>query len=516
MTKKALISLSDKSGAVEFGKELTALGYEILSTGGTLKLFKDNGIPAVQVSDFTGFPEMLDGRVKTLHPKIHAGLLSIRDNEEHQKAMNEHNLEYIDMVVVNLYPFKETIAKPDVKLEEAIENIDIGGPTMLRSASKNYKFVTVIVDPSDYAIVIDEMKKNNGETTAETKFNLARKVFKHTAEYDTMISNYLFGLDKKEEYPQFMELKYDKAYDLRYGENPHQSAVFYKELGTDESSAATAEVLFGGKQLSFNNIIDVDAALEIVKEFNEPAATIIKHTNPCGTATSDNILTAFKDAYTGDPLSAFGGIIAVNRVVEKELALEMNSFFNEIIIAPGYSDEAMEILQQKKNRRLLKVKDFKRLSTTEKYDYKKVVGGLLIQERDIKDVKIEELKVVTTKQPTAEDLKELMFAWKICAKVKSNAIVLTKGTKTVGVGAGQMSRVMSSEIAVIKAGELSKGSVMASDAFFPFRDSIDEAAKAGVRAIIQPGGSVRDEEVIQAANEHGIVMLFTGMRHFKH
>ncbi len=514
MAKKALLSVSDKKGIVDFAKVLVKSGYELLSTGGTLKTLQDNGVPVMQVSDYTGFPEMLDGRVKTLHPKIHAGLLSIRDNKEHQEKMEEFKMEYIDIVVVNLYPFKETIEKPNVTLEEAIENIDIGGPTMLRSAAKNYKFVTVVVNPEDYTIVTKELEEK-GETTLETRFELAKNVFAHTAKYDTMIINYLSKLGKTEEYPEIIELKYEKAYDLRYGENPHQNAVFYKEIGVKETCAATAEILHG-KQLSYNNIIDVDAAIEIVKEFEEPAAVVIKHTNPCGAATADNILTAFKDAYESDSVSAFGGIICVNRKVETDLAEELNKFFNEIIIAPDYSEEAYKILETKKNRRLLKVKDFKRLASTDKSEYRKVVGGLLIQERDIKDVAAEELKVVTKKQPSAHELKELMFAWKICTKVKSNAIVLGAGTKTVGIGAGQMSRVDSSEIAVWKAGEKSKGSVLASDAFFPFRDSIDAAAKAGVRAIIQPGGSVRDEEVIQAADEHGIVMIFTGMRHFKH
>lgn len=515
MSKKALISLSDKRGAVEFGRALVEAGYEILSTGGTLKLFHDNNIAATQVSDFTGFPEMLDGRVKTLHPKIHAGLLSIRGNTEHIETMKKHNLEYIDLVAVNLYPFKETIEKPGVTLEDAIENIDIGGPTMIRSAAKNYRSVTVIVDPEDYDRVISEIKTNKGETTAETRFDLARKVYKHTAIYDTMISNYLYALDAESEFPELLETKYEKAYDMRYGENPHQNASFYKESGIIEACAATADILHG-KQLSFNNVIDVDAAIEIVKEFEEPCAVIIKHTNPCGAATGKNIEIAFKDALACDPVSAFGGIIGLNRKVEKELANELNSFFNEIIIAPDYSDEALEILMTKKNRRLLKVKDFERNNNTGKYDYKKVVGGMLIQERDLKDVAVSDLKVVTKKEPTSEELKELMFAWKICAKVKSNAIVLTNGTKTVGVGAGQMSRVDSSEIAAKKAGDKAKGAVLASDAFFPFADGVEAAAKAGVKAIIQPGGSVRDEDVIKAADELGLVMVFTDMRHFKH
>lgn len=515
MARKALISVSDKTGVVEFARGLVKNGYEILSTGGTLKVLKENGIEVEQVSDYTGFPEMLDGRVKTLHPKIHAGLLSLRDNEEHQRIMKEHKMEYIDIVAVNLYPFKETISKKDVTLEEAIENIDIGGPTMIRSAAKNYKFVTVVVDPKDYIKIIEELNENNGVTKADTRFELAKKVYKHTAIYDTMITNYLSGLEKEEIHPEILENKYEKAYDLRYGENPHQSAVFYKELDIEEDCAATAEILHG-KQLSFNNIIDVDSAIEIVKEFKKPAVAILKHTNPCGAAVADDIITAFSDALASDPLSAFGSIVAVNRKVEVDLANKLNSFFNEIIIAPEYSEEALEVLKKKKNRRLLKVKDLKRKESTSKYDYKKVVGGLLMQDRDTKDITIEDLKVVTKKQPTKEDLEELMFAWKICAKVKSNAIVLVNGTKTVGVGAGQMSRVDSSEIAVKKAGEKAKGSVLASDAFFPFRDGVDAAADAGVKAIIQPGGSIRDKEVIDAANEKGIVMVFTGMRHFRH
>jgi len=514
MSKKALLSVSNKEGIVEFGKVLVESGYELLSTGGTLKKLEENGVEVKKVSDFTGFPEMLDGRVKTLHPKIHGGLLSLRDNKEHQRQMKEHDLEYIDLVVVNLYPFKETIEKPGVTLEEAIENIDIGGPTMLRSAAKNYKFVTVITDPSDYSKISDELKET-GETSAKTKFELAKKVFNHTAKYDTMITNYLSNLDNESEFNQFLELKYEKAYDLRYGENPHQNASFYKEIGIEEDCAATAEILHG-KQLSFNNIIDVDAAIEIVKEFDKPAVAIIKHTNPCGTAIAEDILTAFKDALACDPLSAFGSIIAVNKKVELDLAKEINSFFNEIVIAPEYSEEALAELMKKKNRRLLKISDLKRIENTGKYDYKKVVGGLLIQGRDTEDVKIEDFKVVTEKQPTKEEMEELYFAWKMCAKIKSNAIVLTNGTKTVGVGAGQMSRVDSAEIAVKKAGDKAKGSVLASDAFFPFRDGVDAAVKAGVKAIVQPGGSIRDEEVIAAANEHGISMVFTAMRHFKH
>lgn len=515
MGRKALLSVSNKEGIVEFAKSLVEVGFELLSTGGTLKVLKENGVAVQQVSDFTGFPEMMDGRVKTLHPKIHAGLLALRDKKEHQEEMKKHDLDYIDVVAVNLYPFKETIEKPDVTLDDAIENIDIGGPTMIRSACKNYKFVTTIVDPADYAKVAEELKANNGQTTLETRFELAKKVFKHTATYDTMIINYLSGLDKEEVFEELIELKFEKAYDLRYGENPHQNAVFYKDLGVKEDCAATAEILHG-KQLSFNNIIDVDAAIEVVKDFTEPAVSIIKHTNPCGAATADNIIDAYKDALACDPTSAFGSIIGINRKVEVELAEELNKFFNEIIIAPDYSKEALEILMKKKNRRLLKVKDFKRYEGTNKYDYKKVVGGLLIQERDLKDVDFSDLKVVSKKQPSEEELKELMFAWKICAKVKSNAIVLTNGTKTVGVGAGQMSRVDSAEIAAKKAGDKAEGSVLASDAFFPFRDGIDAAAEVGVKAVIQPGGSVRDEEVIKAADEHGMVMVFTGMRHFKH
>ncbi|MGM0507544.1 MAG: bifunctional phosphoribosylaminoimidazolecarboxamide formyltransferase/IMP cyclohydrolase [Fusobacteriota bacterium] len=515
MSKKALISVSDKTGVVEFARVLVENGYEILSTGGTLKKIKNGGVKVQKVSDFTGFPEMLDGRVKTLHPKIHGGLLSMRENKHHKEQMKKYNLDYIDLVVVNLYPFKETIEKEGVTLEDAIENIDIGGPTMLRSAAKNYKDVAVLTSPNDYDLIAKEIKENNGEISAETKFDLAKKVFSHTAKYDTMITNYLENLEKESEFEEFMELKYEKVNDLRYGENPHQKASFYKELGTTEDSAATAKVLHG-KKLSFNNIIDVDAAIEIVKDFEKPAVSIIKHTNPCGAATADDIVTAFKDALASDPKSAFGSIIAVNREVNLKLAKEINSFFNEIVIAPSYSEEALDELKTKKNKRILKINDLKRLDSTGKYDYKKVVGGLLVQERDIKDVSKEDFKVVTEKKPTSEELDELYFAWKICAKVKSNAILLTNGTKTVGVGAGQMSRVDSSEIAVKKAGEKAKGSVLASDAFFPFRDGVDAAAKAGVKAIIQPGGSIRDEEVIQAANEHGIPMVFTGMRHFKH
>ncbi len=513
---RALISVSDKNGIIEFSKQLAGHGVELLSTGGTAKLLREAGLVVKDVSEFTGFPEMLDGRVKTLHPKVHGGLLGMRSNPEHVAKMKEHSIENIDMVVVNLYPFEATIAKEGCHLEDAIENIDIGGPTMLRSAAKNYPDVTVLVDSADYAQVLEEMRVTAGSVAATTNFALAVKVFQHTAAYDGAISNYLGARLTSEvtEFPPTFTLQVKKAQDLRYGENPHQSAAFYVEGSISEPCVSNA-IQLQGKELSFNNIIDLDAAIETVKEFAQSAAVIIKHTNPCGAALADSPLTAYLKARECDPVSAFGGIVGFNRTVDAETAKELTSTFLEAVIAPGYSDEALAIFTAKKNVRVMQV------PLLDSYvpgglDLKRVTGGLLMQGRDLGMVNSLECRVVTERTPTASEYEALDFAWRVCKHVKSNAIVFSNCDQTVGIGAGQMSRVDSSRIAVQKALLPTQGTVLASDAFFPFRDGVDAAAEAGVTAIIQTGGSVRDEEVIKAANEHGIAMIFTTMRHFRH
>ncbi len=513
---RALISVSDKTGIIEFSRDLAGYGVEILSTGGTAKLLREAGLTVKDVSEFTGFPEMLDGRVKTLHPKVHGGLLGMRSNPEHVAKMKEHGIENIDMVVVNLYPFEATVAKEGCLLEDAIENIDIGGPTMLRSAAKNNPDVTVLVDSGDYAAVLEEMRANAGAVSPKTNFKLAVKVFQHTAAYDGAISNYLGarlgeGVDA---YPATFTMQVKKAQDLRYGENPQQSAAFYVEKNISEPCVSNA-VQLQGKELSFNNIIDLDAAIETVKEFEQSAAVIIKHTNPCGVALGEAPLSAYLKARECDPVSAFGGIVGFNRQVDADTARELTSTFLEAVIAPGYTDDALAIFTAKKNVRVMQVPllaDY----VASGFDLKKVVGGLLVQGRDLGMVRATECKVVTERTPTDSEYEALDFAWRVCKHVKSNAIVFTSRDQTVGIGAGQMSRVDSSRIAVQKALLPTRGTVLASDAFFPFRDGVDAAAEAGVTAIIQPGGSVRDEEVIQAANEHGIAMVFTAMRHFRH
>ncbi len=514
---RALISVSDKTGVLEFAKGLAGYGVEILSTGGTAKMLRDAGLAVKDVSDFTGFPEMLDGRVKTLHPKVHGGLLGMRGNPEHVAKMKEHGIEPIDLVAVNLYPFEATVAKEGCTLEDAIENIDIGGPTMLRSAAKNYPDVTVVTDHADYARVLEEMAASGGGVSRETNFALAVKVYQHTAAYDGAISNYLGArLDGTvREFPATFTIQVKKAQDLRYGENPQQSAAFYVEKEITEPCVSNA-VQLQGKELSFNNIIDLDAAIETVKEFSDrPAAVIIKHTNPCGAALGDTPLDAYLKARECDPVSAFGGIVGFNRPVDGAAARELSSTFLEAVIAPGYTEEALDIFKVKKNVRVMKAPEISRY-VRGGYDLKKVVGGLLVQGRDLGMVKASDCRLATERRPTLAEYEALDFAWRICKHVKSNAIVFTNKDQTVGIGAGQMSRVDSSRIAVQKAQLPVKGTVLASDAFFPFRDGVDAAAEAGVTAIIQPGGSVRDEEVIQAANEHGIAMLFTGMRHFRH
>lgn len=517
--QRALISVSDKTGIVEFAQALSAQGVEILSTGGTFRLLKDNGVAAIEVSDYTGFPEMMDGRVKTLHPKVHGGILGRRGIDD--AVMSEHGITPIDMVVVNLYPFKSTVADPNCDLPTAIENIDIGGPTMVRSAAKNHKDVNIVVNAADYGAIIAEMQANDGSTNYETRYDLMIKAFEHTAQYDGMIANH-FGRRNTEnetrEFSNTYNVQYLKTQDMRYGENPHQKAAFYVEEDAQDASVATAKQL-QGKELSFNNVADTDSALETVKLFDEPACVIVKHANPCGVAVATDIKTAYELAFATDPESAFGGIIAFNRELDAETAqLIVDKQFSEVIIAPSVSDDAVKVVSAKKNVRLLACGQWGSERPTS-LDYKRVNGGLLIQEKDNGMVSKDELKVVTKAQPSDEQMDELLFAWKVAKMVKSNAIIYAKDGRTVGVGAGQMSRVNSARIAAIKAEHANleiKGAVMASDAFFPFRDGIDNAAKVGISAVIQPGGSMRDEEVIAAADEHGMAMVFTGMRHFRH
>ncbi|WP_039850577.1 MULTISPECIES: bifunctional phosphoribosylaminoimidazolecarboxamide formyltransferase/IMP cyclohydrolase [Grimontia] len=523
--RRALISVSDKTGIVEFAKALAEKGVDILSTGGTARLLAEQGLAVTEVSDYTGFPEMMDGRVKTLHPKVHGGILGRRETDD--AVMNEHGISPIDMVVVNLYPFAETVAKEGCTLEDAVENIDIGGPTMVRSAAKNHKDVTIVVNASDYDRVLAELDANNGSLTLQTRFDLAISAFEHTAAYDGMIANY-FGTmvpsygdnkegDEESKFPRTFNQQFIKKQDMRYGENSHQAAAFYTEANPEEASVSTATQL-QGKALSYNNIADTDAALECVKEFIEPACVIVKHANPCGVALGENILEAYDRAYKTDPTSAFGGIIAFNRELDAETAQAIvDRQFVEVIIAPSVSDAAVEVVSAKKNVRLLVCGEWSTQTTG--FDVKRVNGGLLVQDRDQGMVSLDDLKVVSKRQPSDEELRDALFCWKVAKYVKSNAIVYAKGNMTIGVGAGQMSRVYSAKIAGIKAADENlevAGSVMASDAFFPFRDGIDAAAEAGITCVIQPGGSMRDDEVIAAADEHGMSMVFTGMRHFRH
>ncbi|APU75001.1 bifunctional phosphoribosylaminoimidazolecarboxamide formyltransferase/IMP cyclohydrolase [Vibrio parahaemolyticus] len=523
--RRALISVSDKTGIVEFAQALAERGVDILSTGGTARLLAEQGIAVTEVSDYTGFPEMMDGRVKTLHPKVHGGVLGRRGQDD--DVMEKHGINPIDMVVVNLYPFAETVAKEGCTLADAVENIDIGGPTMVRSAAKNHKDVTIVVNASDYDRVIAEMDANDKSLTLETRFDLAIAAFEHTAAYDGMIANY-FGTmvpsygenkegDEESKFPRTFNQQFEKKQDMRYGENSHQAAAFYVEANPQEASVSTARQI-QGKALSYNNIADTDAALECVKEFNEPACVIVKHANPCGVALGKDILEAYNRAYQTDPTSAFGGIIAFNQELDAETATAIvERQFVEVIIAPSVSAEAIEVVAAKKNVRLLECGEWSTKTTG--FDVKRVNGGLLVQDRDQGMVSLDDLKVVSKRQPTEEELKDALFCWKVAKYVKSNAIVYAKGDMTIGVGAGQMSRVYSAKIAGIKAADEGlevAGSVMASDAFFPFRDGIDAAAEAGIKCVIQPGGSMRDDEVIAAADEHGMAMIFTGMRHFRH
>lgn len=509
--KRALISVSDKTGVAQFAKELASLGVEIISTGGTAKLLSEQGIKVIGISEVTGFPEIMDGRVKTLHPNIHGGLLAVRDKKEHMDSLNELGIDLIDLVVVNLYPFKETISKADVAFEDAIENIDIGGPSMLRSAAKNHAYVTVLVDANDYAQVLDELKA--GGTTELTRRKLAAKVFRHTAAYDALIADYLTK-QVEEKWPEQYTVTFEKVQDLRYGENPHQGAAFYRNPLTVPATLSSAEQLHG-KELSYNNINDADAALALVKEFTDPTVVAVKHTNPCGVGIGNTILEAYQKAYEADPVSIFGGIIAANRTIDKATAILMKELFLEIIMAPDFDADALEVLKEKKNLRLLKLGELQ-ISKDPALRLRSVQGGLLVQEEDVMQVQEADLKVVTDRKPTAEEMEQLLLGWKVVKHVKSNAIVLTNNGQTVGVGAGQMNRVGSAKIAIEQAGEKSKGAALASDAFFPMSDTVETAAKAGITAIIQPGGSIKDEDSIREANKHGIAMVFTGVRHFKH
>lgn len=514
--KRAIISVSNKEGIVEFAKELNNLKIEILSTGGTATLLKNNGIEVNLVSNYTKFPEMMNGRVKTLHPFIHGGILALRENKKHIKEVRKHGIKLIDMVVVNLYPFEATISKENVSLEEAIENIDIGGPTMVRSAAKNHENVAVVVNPERYDEIIMELKENKNNLSKETCSKLAVEAFLHTGRYDAIISNYLH---KKylptTKFPKILNLTFEKVQELRYGENPHQQAAFFRGFDKEKLTVANA-IQLHGKQLSFNNYIDLDAALEIVKDFEKPTASVIKHTNPCGVACADNISEAYIKAHATDPLSAFGSIVGLNRKIDEDLANEIKKHFVECVIGPDYDEEALEILKKKKNLRLLKTnKPIVKDEITEDR-LMMISGGILVQTNDFPEIKKEDLKVVTKKEPTDEEIKALLFGWKVSRHIKSNSVLLAKDEQTIGIGAGQMSRIDAMKIAARKAGNKAKGSVLASDAFFPFRDVVDEAAKIGVTAIIQPGGSIRDKESIDAANEHGISMVYTGVRLFKH
>ncbi|WP_160724246.1 bifunctional phosphoribosylaminoimidazolecarboxamide formyltransferase/IMP cyclohydrolase [Bacillus sp. USDA818B3_A] len=509
--KRALISVSDKNGITDFARELVSLGFELISTGGTKKALQDQGIPVMSVSDVTGFPEILEGRVKTLNPFIHGGLLSKHDNPDHLKQLEEHGIQPIQLVCVNLYPFQQTIEKPDVTVADAIENIDIGGPSMLRASAKNHDYLTVVVDPADYTTVIEELK-SQGTTTFETRRRLAAKVFRHTAAYDALIAEYMTNL-AQEETPESLTVTYELKQTLRYGENPHQKAAFYKKpLGSTFSIANAVQL--HGKELSYNNINDADAALQIVKEFTEPAAVAVKHMNPCGVGTGVNVFDAFTKAFEADPVSIFGGIIALNREVDAETAGKLHEIFLEIIIAPSFSAEALAILTGKKNLRLLTIP----FNDAKKPELKMttIEGGLLVQEQDRYTLEDATITVPTKRQPTEEEWEALKLGWKVVKHVKSNAIVVTSKDMTLGVGAGQMNRVGSAEIALKQAGEKAEGAALASDAFFPMDDTVEAAAKAGITAIIQPGGSIKDADSIKKADEYGIAMVFTGVRHFKH
>ncbi len=516
---RALISVSDKTGIVEMAKELSALGVEIISTGGTYNKLQAEGVAAMEISELTGFPECLDGRVKTLHPVVHAGLLAIRSNEDHMNQLEELGIETIDLVFVNLYPFRETILKDDITRQDAVENIDIGGPTMLRAAAKNYQDVAVVTDPEDYQRVLSELKEN-GTVSLDTKFYLMQKVFMHTSNYDTMIADYLKKERDDKSLPETLTMTFEKVQDMRYGENPHQRAAFYREVGKKAGSIADA-VQLNGKELSFNNINDTNGALELLKEFSEPTVVACKHGNPCGVGSAATIHEAFTKAYEADKVSIYGGIVVVNEAVDLKLAQAMKPIFLEVIVAPAYTEEALELLRTKKNTRVLQLDDIAVPQSEDAYDLKKVNGGLIVQTIDSKLLPEADPEVVTETAPTAEQMEDLLFAWKVCKFVKSNGIALAKNKQSVGIGPGQVNRVWATGQAIEHAAELisdeaTRGAVLASDAYFPFDDCVELAHKAGIKAIIQPGGSIRDEDSIKKCNEYGIAMVFTGMRHFKH
>lgn len=514
---KALISVSDKTGIVDFAKELEALGIDIISTGGTYKKLKEEGVNAIEISELTGFPECLDGRVKTLHPKVHAGILAMRGKAEHMKQLEDLNIDTIDFVVVNLYPFKQTILKEGVTRAECIENIDIGGPTMLRSAAKNYQDVTVITDPNDYEIVLNELKEN-GKVSIDTKFYLMNKVFEHTSNYDAMICNYIKSERNDDSFPKDLTLTYEKVQEMRYGENPHQRAALYKEIGKCEGSLTTA-VQLNGKELSFNNINDTNGALELLKEFDEPTVVACKHGNPCGVGSSSDIYEAWTKAFNADKTSIFGGIVTVNREVTLKMAEEMKEIFLEVIVAPSFEPKAVEVLKSKKNLRLLELPTISVKQPEGSLDIKKINGGIIVQTIDSK--LLDDYEVVTNRKPTDKELEDMMFGLKVVKFAKSNGIVLAKNKQTIGIGPGQVNRIWAVRQCVEHSKELigdgvTQGSVLASDAFFPFNDCVEEAHKAGITAIVQPGGSLRDQDSIDKCNEYGISMIFTGMRHFKH
>ncbi len=514
---KALISVSDKTGIVEFAKELEALGIEIISTGGTYNKLKENGVKAMEISELTGFPECLDGRVKTLHPKVHAGILAMRSKEEHMKQLKDLGIDTIDFVVVNLYPFKQTILKENVTREECVENIDIGGPTMLRSAAKNYQDVSVITDPNDYSLVLNELKQN-GTVSLDTKFYLMNKVFEHTANYDAMICNYIKSQRKDESFPNNLTLTYEKVQEMRYGENPHQKAALYKEIGKCEGSLTIGNQL-NGKELSFNNINDTNGALELLKEFDEPTVVACKHGNPCGVGSGTDIYEAWEKAFNADKTSIFGGIVTVNRPITLKMAEEMKEIFLEVIVAPSFDSDALELLKTKKNLRLIELPSISVKQPETALDIKKINGGIIVQTIDSK--LLDGYEVVTDRKPTEKELEDMMFGLKVVKFAKSNGIVLAKNKQTIGIGPGQVNRIWAVKQCVEHSKELigegvTEGSILASDAFFPFDDCVEEAHKAGITAIVQPGGSIRDEDSIKKCNEYGIAMIFTHMRHFKH
>lgn len=518
--ERALLSVSDKKGIVEFAKGLAELKIQLISTGGTAKLLKEAGLKITEVSELTGFPEMLGGRVKTLHPAIHGGILARRDDPSHQKELSEHRIAPIDLVVVNLYPFETTIAKEGCPLEGAIEQIDIGGPALIRSAAKNFEGVAVIIDPEDYPKVLEELQQES-RLSRETRLRLAEKAFAHTARYDALIASYLEGVRRQglgvrgETLPHLLNLPLEKVQELRYGENPHQRAAFYRAGGWGLGTGNWTKQL-QGKELSYNNLLDLDAAWRLCQEFEGPAAAIVKHGNPCGVAVEERLFEAYRRARATDPVSAYGGVVGLNHPLDKETAQEIAQAFVEAIVAPGYEEEALAVLKTRKNLRLIEVRSQELGVRSQRWEVRRTMGGFLIQEPDTVDLIPEKLKVVTKRAPTEEEMRALRFAWRVAKHVKSNAIVLAKGQATVGIGAGQMSRVDSVKLAIMKANLPTQGTVLASDGFFPFRDGVDVAAEAGITAIIQPGGSLRDGEVIRAADEHGMAMVFTGIRHFRH